>query len=76
MGVGTGRLGEYLFKAGSTQIYGIEPCEALIKLAEKKEVYKEIKIRYCGTGDLETEWKEKFDAAVGSGCFCKNHIPP
>ena len=33
-------------------------------------------MRFCGTGELEPEWKDKFDISVGCGVFLKNHIPP
>ena len=75
-GVGTGRLAEVMVKAGFSNISGIEPCEAMIKEAEKKKLYSTLKVRYCGTGDLEEEWKGKFDIAAGCGVLSKNHIPP
>ena len=75
VGVGTGRLAEMLVKAGFTNIEGIEPCEALLKLAQEKGNYKHLKARFCGTGDLEEERKGAFDIAAGCGVFAKNHIP-
>lgn len=65
-----------MVKAGFTDISGTEPCEAMIEQAEKKGLYKIIKLRYCGTGDLEQEWKGKFDISGGCGMFAKNHAPP
>lgn len=75
-GVGTGRLAEVMVKAGFSNISGIEPCEAMIKEAEKKKLYSTLKVRYCGTGDLEEEWKGKFDIAAGCGIFMGNCAPP
>ena len=74
LGVGTGRFGKSLISAGFTEIEGIEPCEAFLKLAEKSGVYKDLKLRY--SGELEKEWTCKFDIAVGCGVFMKNHVPP
>ena len=44
-------------------------------MAQEKGNYKTLKMRYCGTGELEEEWKGKFDISAGCGGFVKNHIP-
>ena len=33
-------------------------------------------MRPSGTGELEPEWKDKFDVALGCGVFVRNHVPP
>ena len=76
IGIGTGKLGELLVEAGFGNIYGVEPNEAMIKIAEKKGVYAQLKSRLCGTGDFEEELKSIFDIGLGSGVFVKNHVPP
>ena len=76
IGIGTGTVGELLVEAGFANIYGIEPNKAMKKIAEKKGVYSCIKQRFSGTGELESEFKGKFDLALGAGVFVKNHVPP
>ena len=39
-------------------------------------MYSCIKQRFSGTGELESDFKEKFDLALGAGVFVKNHVPP
>ena len=31
---------------------------------------------FCGTGEMDPEWRDKFDVALSCGAFMKNNAPP
>ena len=65
-GCGTGLLGEELEKDGFTNIVGIDCSAEMLKGAEKRGCYKELRKVFLCSNSFPQEYTKKFDVAVSS----------
>ena len=73
-GAGTGILGEKLASCGYDNLIGIDLSRAMLDVAEKKDVYKDLHQMVLGERlDFSDNY---FSAVVSMGVFTENHAPP
>jgi len=72
-GVGTGLLGESLKILGYTNIDGFDISEGMLRVAEKKKAYREL--RKMALGEELDYSSGKYDAVVSMGTFTVGHAP-
>ena len=73
-GAGTGILGEKLASCGYDNLTGIDLSRAMLDVAEKKDVYKDLHQMVLGERlDFSDNY---FSAVVSMGVFTENHAPP
>ena len=76
LGCGTGLVGEHFHKLGYTNVDGLDISLELIKIAEKKQVYKTLQCGYMASDkckDLGME-PNQYDAAICIGVFTIGHV--
>lgn len=73
-GAGTGILGEKLASCGYDNLTGIDLSRAMLDVAEKKDVYKDL--HQMVLGERLNFSDNYFSAVVSLGVFTENHAPP
>ena len=79
VGVGTGFIGEYLAKAGYTDIFGIDGSPEMIMICQGKEhegkkIYKELEVCLICVEPIKKQDKD-YDVICAAGALLPGHIP-
>ena len=74
VGAGTGLVAEALAKRKFTNIDALDASEAILKEAEKKEIYKNCYVDVLGPNRRLKLEDNHYDAAIASGVFTLHHV--
>jgi len=73
-GCGTGNMAQLLHQMGYSHLEGLDPCEGMLAVAQRKGIYKALhKLVLAEQVELPDE---SFDAVVAAGVFTQGHAPP
>ncbi|XP_041367585.1 demethylmenaquinone methyltransferase-like [Gigantopelta aegis] len=73
---GTGLSGEALYKAGFTNLDGVDASEKMLDLAKPKNIYQSLICEYLGENKLRTHVNDRiYDAVTMCGGVGQNHAP-
>lgn len=73
-GCGTGLVGQVLSEIGFSKVDAFDYCEAMLTVAEEKEVYD--KVFQADMNKLEAVPADSYDASVCVGTFTYAHVGP
>ncbi len=72
VGCGTGLTANEMFKAGYTNLYGIDLSEDMVQVAQNRGIYNGVK---AGDITLALEYEDnEFDGVISSGTFTHGHV--
>ncbi|XP_041367750.1 uncharacterized protein LOC121382261 [Gigantopelta aegis] len=73
---GTGLSGEALYKAGFTNLDGVDASEKMLDLAKSKNIYQRLICEYLGENKLRTHVNDRiYDVVTMCGGVGQNHTP-
>lgn len=76
VGCGTGLVGTLLHQAGFRHIDGMDLSPAMVDLAAKLGVYRQLQGNVDMTQSLNPAWREAYDVVLCCGMFTLGHVPP
>jgi len=73
-GCGTGLVGQKLKERGYTQVVGMDASPEMLRVAEEKKSYIELKEVYLCRDEIPKEYHANFDIAVSAGLLAHDHV--